>query len=87
MSAALPRWRQRPQSLQLGRLWPDEQIGRLKLLAPAWCSTPATSHPRSNLSARAGWLRAHRRSRFLRTAPTLRLPGAVGAPATPVATV
>jgi hypothetical protein len=35
----------------------------------------------------ATWLRAHGRSRFLLTAPPLRLPGAVGSPATPVATV
>lgn len=35
----------------------------------------------------AEWLRAHRRHRFLLTAPPLRLPGAVGSPATPVATV
>ena len=33
------------------------------------------------------WLRQHGRSRFLLTAPPLRLPGAVGSPATPVATV
>ncbi|HET6467645.1 MAG TPA: cyclase family protein [Geminicoccaceae bacterium] len=39
------------------------------------------------LSELAGWLRAHGRSRFLLTAPPLRLPGAVGSPATPVATV
>lgn len=35
----------------------------------------------------AQWLRSHRRSRFLLTAPPLRLPGAVGSPVTPVATV
>ncbi|MBS0222065.1 MAG: cyclase family protein [Proteobacteria bacterium] len=35
----------------------------------------------------AGWLRDHRRSRFLLTAPPLHLPGAVGSPVTPVATV
>jgi kynurenine formamidase len=35
----------------------------------------------------AAWLREHNRSRFLLTAPPLRLPGAVGSPATPVATV
>jgi kynurenine formamidase len=35
----------------------------------------------------ASWLRAHERSRFLLTAPPLRLPGAVGSPLTPVATV
>jgi kynurenine formamidase len=39
------------------------------------------------LSELADWLRAARRSRFLLTAPPLRLPGAVGSPATPVATV
>jgi len=35
----------------------------------------------------AHWLREHKRNRFLLTAPPLRLPGAVGSPATPVATV
>ncbi len=35
----------------------------------------------------AAWLRAHGRSRFLLTAPPLRLPGIVGSPLTPVATV
>ena len=35
----------------------------------------------------ATWLREHGRSRFLLTAPPLRLPGAVGSPLTPVATV
>ncbi len=35
----------------------------------------------------ATWLRAHDRSRFLLTAPPLRLPGAVGGPVTPIATV
>ncbi len=35
----------------------------------------------------ASWLRAHGRSRFLLTAPPLRMPGIVGSPLTPVATV
>ncbi|WP_233884630.1 cyclase family protein [Paraburkholderia flagellata] len=35
----------------------------------------------------ADWLRANGRSRFMLTAPPLRLPGAVGSPTTPVATV
>lgn len=35
----------------------------------------------------AEWLRANGRSRFLLTAPPLRLPGAVGSPVTPIATV
>ena len=35
----------------------------------------------------AAWLHAHGRSRFMLTAPPLRLPGAVGSPVTPVATV
>jgi kynurenine formamidase len=39
------------------------------------------------LSELARWLRGQRRSRFLLTAPPLRLPGAVGSPATPVGTV
>jgi kynurenine formamidase len=39
------------------------------------------------LSELADWLRAHNRNRFLLTAPPLRLPGAVGSPATPVGTV
>ena len=39
------------------------------------------------LSELAGWLAAHDRSRFFLTAPPLRMPGAVGSPVTPVATV
>jgi hypothetical protein len=39
------------------------------------------------LTKLARWLREHRRNRFLLTAPPLRLPGAVGSPATPVGTV
>ena len=35
----------------------------------------------------ADWLRANRRTRFMLTAPPLRLPGAVGSPTTPIATV
>ena len=35
----------------------------------------------------ATWLREHERSRFLLTAPPLRLPGIVGSPVTPIATV
>ncbi|MCW8176582.1 cyclase family protein [Verminephrobacter aporrectodeae] len=39
------------------------------------------------LTPLAHWLRAHRRHRFLLTAPPLDLPGAVGSPVSPVATV
>ncbi|WP_018918508.1 cyclase family protein [Vreelandella zhanjiangensis] len=35
----------------------------------------------------ADWLHANHRSRFLLTAPPLRLPGAIGSPVTPIATV
>jgi kynurenine formamidase len=35
----------------------------------------------------ATWLREHQRSRFLLTAPPLRLPGTMGSPVTPIATV
>ena len=40
-----------------------------------------------HLTPLAEWLREAGRNRFLLTAPPLRLPGAVGSPATPVATV
>ncbi|WP_413739455.1 cyclase family protein [Sodalis sp. RH14] len=40
-----------------------------------------------HLSELADWLCAHQRHAFLLTAPPLRLPGAVGSPVTPVATV
>jgi kynurenine formamidase len=40
-----------------------------------------------HLTPLANWLRDNKRSRFLLTAPPLRLPGAVGSPVTPVATV
>lgn len=40
-----------------------------------------------HLTPLANWLRARGRHRFLLTAPPLRLPGAVGSPVTPVATV
>jgi hypothetical protein len=39
------------------------------------------------LTELARWLRSRGRHRFLLTAPPLRLPGAVGSPATPIATV
>ena len=45
-------------------------------LGELWHLTPLNS-----------WLKAHARTRFLLTAPPLRLPGAVGSPVTPVATV
>jgi kynurenine formamidase len=35
----------------------------------------------------ATWLREHNRNRFLLTAPPLRLPGTMGSPLTPIATV
>jgi hypothetical protein len=40
-----------------------------------------------HLTPLAQWLRARQRSRFLLTAPPLRLPGAVGSPVAPIATV
>jgi hypothetical protein len=40
-----------------------------------------------HMSPLADWLREHGRYRFLLTAPPLRLPGAVGSPATPIGTV
>jgi hypothetical protein len=40
-----------------------------------------------HLTPLAEYLRAEGRTRFLLTAPPLRLPGAVGSPVTPIATV
>jgi kynurenine formamidase len=40
-----------------------------------------------HLTPLAEWLHSQKRSRFLLTAPPLRLPGAIGSPATPIATV
>jgi kynurenine formamidase len=40
-----------------------------------------------HLGPLANWLRDNKRSRFLLTAPPLRLPGAVGSPTTPIGTV
>ncbi|MGH7714676.1 MAG: cyclase family protein [Vulcanimicrobiaceae bacterium] len=40
-----------------------------------------------HLTPLAQWLRANNRNRFLLTAPPLRLPGAVGSPPSPIATV
>jgi kynurenine formamidase len=40
-----------------------------------------------HLTPLANWLRQNGRHRFLLTAPPLRLPGAIGSPATPIATV
>jgi len=40
-----------------------------------------------HLAGLAAWLRDNKRNRFLLTAPPLRLPGAVGSPVTPIATV
>ncbi|NYT77587.1 cyclase family protein [Alcaligenaceae bacterium] len=39
------------------------------------------------LTELATWLKQHQRTRFFLTAPPLRLPGAVGSPVTPIATV
>ena len=47
------------------------------------CSRTASTSARcSTLTELARWLREHKRSRFLLTAPPLRLPGAVGSPST-----
>jgi kynurenine formamidase len=62
-----------------GALLPLHELCLFKLgihLGELWHLTPL-----------ANWLRDHGRSRFLLTAPPLRLPGAVGSPASPVATV
>jgi hypothetical protein len=64
---------------QRGPLMPLHELCLFKLgihLGELWHLTPLAS-----------WLREHRRSRFLLTAPPLYLPGLVGSPVNPVATV
>ena len=56
------------------------------LLAKAG-TIPAGGSVLSGTGDAADWLRAQGRSRFLFTAPPLRLPGAVGSPVTGVGTV
>lgn len=54
----------------------DSRIAVGLPLGEMWC-----------LGALARWLQTHGRTDFLLTAPPLNLPGAVGSPATPIATV
>ncbi|MCP5155239.1 MAG: cyclase family protein [Ectothiorhodospiraceae bacterium] len=68
-----------PADARCGASMPLHELCLFKLgvhLGELWHLTPL-----------AEWLRANGRYRFLLTAPPLRLPGAVGSPATPVATV
>ncbi|KVN00677.1 cyclase family protein [Burkholderia stagnalis] len=74
---------ERPYNAQLlaqpGALMPLHELCLFKLgihLGELWHLTPL-----------AGWLHAHRRNRFLLTAPPLYLRGVVGSPVNPVATV
>jgi hypothetical protein len=61
--------------------WGEQAIAHLKL-GVSWIRTMANRG-----MALADWLCANNRSRFLLTTPPLRLPGAVGSPTTPIATV
>jgi len=73
------RWSLSPGDCGHGPLLPIHELCLFKLgihLGELWHLTPL-----------AHWLRAHGRSRFLLTAPPLRLPGAVGSPVNPIATV
>jgi kynurenine formamidase len=73
------RWELGPDDHGRGALLPIHELCLFKLgihLGELWQLTPL-----------AQWLRAHGRSRFLLTAPPLRLPGAVGSPVNPIATV
>lgn len=75
------RWTRRPEPSTWGDFGPSDQLEHclFKLgvnLGELWHLTPL-----------AEWLRARGRYRFMLTAPPLRLPGAVGSPLTPVATV
>ena len=69
--------------------WAATGLIRLRLALQRLPAPPpaATRTERTYFAELAQWLRTHQRSSFLLTAPPLRLPGAVGSPATPVATV
>ena len=78
-----PRWRRPATSAAAGAerhaLLPLHELCLFKLgihLAELWY-----------FGELAPWLAAHQRNRFLLTAPPLDLPGAVGSPVTPLATV
>ena len=94
------RWQKRPEGSTWGDFGDDDQRGRMNLVTPERVRAAAgevreglsfcLSLPLGELwylSELAAYLRARGRNRFLLTAPPLRLPGAVGSPATPVATV
>ena len=73
------RWELGPEDCGHGALLPIHELCLFKLgihLGELFHLTPL-----------AKWLREHQRYRFLLTAPPLRLPGAVGSPPCPVATV
>jgi hypothetical protein len=73
------RWSLEPGGSGYGPLLPIHELCLFKLgihLGELWHLTPL-----------AAWLHRHGRSRFLLTAPPLRLPGAVGSPVNPIATV
>jgi len=73
------RWALAPEDRGHGALLPIHELCLFKLgihLGELWHLTPL-----------ARWLRERERYRFLLTAPPLRLPGAVGSPVNPIATV
>ena len=80
------RWRRRPEGSNWGDFGDGDQRGRLNLLTPEKVREGLLGEL-WYLKELAAWLCAAGRSRFLLTAPPLRLPGTVGSPVTPVATV
>ncbi len=67
-----------------------EAAGRLRSISVDlldWAQCQAALGELWHLTELATWLRAHNRFRFFLIAPPLRLPGAVGSPIIPVATV
>lgn len=90
----------RPEGSTRGTSGPDDRVGRIDPLTPEKSGRGAAEIREGltfclrlplgamwNLPQLAEWLRAHRGTRFLLSAPPPRLPCAVGSPATPVATV
>ena len=92
------RWQKRPEGSNWGEFGEDDQHGRLNPRLPhRGPQLPLHEHCLVKLGIHLGelwyltelaaWLRENRRSRFLLTAPPLRMPGAAGSPVTPIATV
>ena len=82
--ALAAQWNRRRRLFTAGLLAGDVVAGAVAIVVAGVIMNVAGAAVQIDL---ADWLRANNRSRFLLTAPPLRLPGAVGSPANAIATV